>query len=310
MKKESAAEEIRMTDLPDYDGLFEKNRREKNVSLRILYSFFSEHKKHFLIAQFYFLLKNAPVWLLPLISASVINLAARPEGSSVWDFAVLGITALVLVLQNVWSHVKYAMHNNLALRHISAGIRNSLIRKLQQLSITYHKDIETGRLQSKFLRDVEAVEGLNRQVFENVITTVISLIITIIITLTKSWVIMLFYLVVIPVNLLLINLFRKRMRQENRQYRTENEQLSARITDMLTMIPVTKAHGLENTEIDRLSNNIRHVASSGLQMDETVAKFGSWNWVIGAFAISSSSFAIYSMASSGVLGKSPSRSLA
>lgn len=280
MKKETATEELRMTDLPDYDGLFEKNRKEKNVSLRILYSFFSEHKKHFLIAQFYFLLKNAPVWILPLITSSVINLAAKPEGSTVWDFAVLGALALVLVLQNVWSHVKYAMHNNRALRHISAGIRNSLIRKLQQLSITYHKDIETGRLQSKFLRDVEAVEGLNRQVFEHVITTVISLVVTIFITLTKSWVIMLFYLVVIPVNLLLINLFRKRMRRENRQYRTENEQLSARITDMLTMIPVTKAHGLEETEIDRLSSNIRHVASSGLQMDETVAKFGSWNWVI------------------------------
>ena len=47
------------------------------------------------------------------------------------------------------------------------------------------------------------------------------------------------------------------------------------------MIPVTKAHGLEETEIGRLSSNIRHVASSGLQMDETVAKFGSWNWVVG-----------------------------
>ena len=281
MKKENITDELRMPELPDYDGLFEKNRREKNVSLRILFSFFSEHKKHFLIAQLYFLLKNAPVWIMPLITAEVINLAAKPEGSSVWDFVILGVVSLVLILQNVWSHVKYAMHNNHALRHISAGIRNSLIRKLQQLSITYHKDIETGRLQSKFLRDVEAVEGLNRQVFEHVLTTVISLIVTIFITLSKSWVIMLFYLVVIPVNLLLINFFRGRMRKENRQYRTENEQLSARITDMLTMIPVTKAHGLEETEIGRLSSNIRHVASSGLQMDETVAKFGSWNWVVG-----------------------------
>ncbi len=280
MKKDTIAEEFRNQELPDYDGLFEKNRREKNVSLRILYSFFVEHKKHFLIAQLYFLLKNAPAWILPLITAEVINLAASPEGSSPLDFLILGLLALVLLLQNVWSHVKYAMHNNRALRHISAGVRNSLIKKLQQLSITYHKDIETGRLQSKFLRDVEAVEGMNRQFFENVIPTVISIIVTIVITLTKSWFIMLFYLVVIPINLLLINFFRARMRRENRQYRNENEQLSARITDMLTMIPVTKAHGLETTEINRISNNIRHVASSGLQMDETVARFGSWNWVV------------------------------
>lgn len=281
MKKDTIAEEFRNQELPDYDGLFEKNRQKKNVSARILYSFFVEHKKHFLIAQFYFLIKNSPTWILPLITAEIINLAASPEGSSPWDFLRLGLLALVLLLQNVWTHVRYAMHINRALRHISAGIRNSLIKKLQQLSITYHKDIETGRLQSKFLRDVEAVEGMNRQLFDHVISTIISVIITICITLTKSWFIMLFYLVVIPVNLLLINFFRGRMRRENRQYRTENEQLSARITDMLTMIPVTKAHGLENTEIDRIGDNIRHVASSGLQMDKTTAKFGSWHWVVG-----------------------------
>ena len=281
MKKDTIAEEFRNQELPDYDGLFEKNRQKKNVSARILYSFFVEHKKHFLIAQFYFLIKNSPTWILPLITAEIINLAASPEGSSPWDFLRLGLLALVLLLQNVWTHVRYAMHINRALRHISAGIRNSLIKKLQQLSITYHKDIETGRLQSKFLRDVEAVEGMNRQLFDHVISTIISVIITICITLTKSWFIMLFYLVVIPVNLLLINFFRGRMRRENRQYRTENEQLSARITDMLTMIPVTKAHGLENTEIDRIGDNIRHVASSGLQMDRTTAKFGSWHWVVG-----------------------------
>ncbi|MBQ5362694.1 MAG: hypothetical protein IIU63_05030, partial [Clostridia bacterium] len=90
MKKENITDELRMPELPDYDGLFEKNRREKNVSLRILFSFFSEHKKHFLIAQLYFLLKNAPVWIMPLITAEVINLAAKPEGSSVWDFVILG----------------------------------------------------------------------------------------------------------------------------------------------------------------------------------------------------------------------------
>lgn len=280
MQDKTVVEERMIEDLPDYDGLFEKNRQKKNVSARILFSFFSEHKKHFLLAQFFYLLKNAPVWILPLITSSVINLATKPETATVWDFVSLGLLAFALIFQNVWTHVWYAMQNNRALRHISAGIRNSLIRKLQQLSITYHKDIETGRLQSKFLRDVESVEGLNRQIFEVVVPTIISLIVTIAITLSKSRIIMLFYVVVIPVSLLLISAFREKMRSENRQYRSVNEQLSARITDMLTMIPVTKAHGLENTEIHRLGSNILHVEASGLELDKTVAKFGSLHWVV------------------------------
>ena len=40
---------------------------------------------------------------------------------------------------------------------------NTLIKKLQHLSVTYHKEIESGRIQSKFLRDIEAIEFLNNQ---------------------------------------------------------------------------------------------------------------------------------------------------
>ena len=39
-------------------------------------------------------------------------------------------------------------------------LREALIVKLQQLSITYHKEMQSGRLQSKIMRDVEQVQTL------------------------------------------------------------------------------------------------------------------------------------------------------
>lgn len=39
-------------------------------------------------------------------------------------------------------------------------MRKALIRKLQQLSIAYHVETQSGRLQSKIMRDAEAVETL------------------------------------------------------------------------------------------------------------------------------------------------------
>ena len=40
-----------------------------------------------------------------------------------------------------------------------------MIVKLQQLSITYHKEMQSGRLQSKIMRDVEQVQTLASQIF-------------------------------------------------------------------------------------------------------------------------------------------------
>lgn len=59
----------------------------------------------------------------------------------------------------------YTSYKSLATRYAETGLRKALIRKLQQLSISYHVETQSGRLQSKIMRDVEAVEGLSTQLF-------------------------------------------------------------------------------------------------------------------------------------------------
>lgn len=57
---------------------------------------------------------------------------------------------------------------------------------------------------------------------------------------------------IIPINVFVVYLFRNGISTTNRRFRKETENISAKVSNMLDMIPVTKAHGLENEEISAL----------------------------------------------------------
>mgnify|MGYP003335635765 CR=1 FL=1 len=49
---------------------------------------------------------------------------------------------------------------------------------------------------------------------------------------------------------------------------------------MLEMLAVTKAHGLEKTEIASVQKDINSGKGSAMEVDKVSAKFGAWVWVI------------------------------
>lgn len=89
-----------------------------------------------------------------------------------------------------------------------------------------------------------------------------------------------FFAAVIPINVIVVYMFRNSMKDANRTFRKENENISAKVSSMIDMIPVTKAHGLENEEINALENKINELKTQGLLVDKINAYFGSVTWVV------------------------------
>ncbi|MBQ3195015.1 MAG: ABC transporter ATP-binding protein [Clostridia bacterium] len=266
--------------IPDYQSLFEDDPNHTGGGGRVLRKLLKENRRKIYISSLYYIIKASPVWIIPVVTASVINAVTGGGGgvmSKVWMYMGL---LLVLLLQNIPMHVMYARYTDSMLRTVGAGLRNTLIKKLQHLSISYHKEIESGRVQSKFMRDVEAIEFLNAQLIKSVLPSIIGIAVSMGITIYKSPMVALFFLAVVPVNVILVRVFNKRMRETNRHFRKESEDISAKVATMLEMIPVTKAHGLESLEIHNLEENITKLKLSGLMLDKTNAYFGSITWVI------------------------------
>ncbi len=266
--------------IPDYEPLFEDDPKHTGGGMRVLKGLLKQNRRKILISSLLYIIKASPVWIIPVITASIINQVSTygSEGmKTVW--AYMGLLA-VLLAQNIPMHILYSKYTDSILRTVGAGLRNTLIKKLQHLSISYHKEIESGRVQSKFMRDIEAIEFLNAHLIKSVLPSVIGIAVSMGITIYKSPFVALFFLAVVPANVILVRVFNKRMRETNRHFRKESEDISAKVATMLEMIPVTKAHGLESHEIQNLEENITKLKRSGLQLDRVNAYFGSITWVI------------------------------
>ena len=123
------------------------------------------HKWRLLLSAVFFAIKVSPTWIIPIITANLINIAvAQPDNAS-HLIVVNAIIAAVVLILNIPFHMLHIKYFSLARRNVEAGLRGAMIRKLQQLSISFHKEMQSGRIQSKVMRDVEAVEALSSQIF-------------------------------------------------------------------------------------------------------------------------------------------------
>ena len=267
--------------LPDYEPLFnETTASSGKFPFKIILKTLRAGRIRLIVSYLFFIIQACPVWLSPIITANIINAFVSPTPESKGIIIGNLIAFCLLIMINVPCYIIYARHMNKTLRNIGAGFRNTLIKKLQHLSITYHKNMESGRLQSKFLRDIETIENFYTLLLKNVLTCLLYVIAMCAICIYKSWIVSLFYLVVIPANIMLARIFKKRMERENHSFRSENEHMSAKVTTMIEMLPVTKAHGLEDEEISKIEETIKRHRKSGVILDKTQALFGSVAWAI------------------------------
>ena len=266
--------------IPDYEALFteEGGSRKGNGFLKRV---FRRDRGKLLYSSLVYIIKASPIWIMPLVTGDVIDLiTGRPEGYLL-RVVIDAIIFAVMVAQNVPTNMWYSAITNKMIRNTTAGIKSSVIRKLQRLSITYHREMEGGKIQSKFLRDIDNVDMYYRNVVQVVIPNLIGAVISVIISLQKSPLVTLFFVAVIPLNILNAMLYRKKMRRFNSRFRVENEKMSAKLTVMLQMLSLTKAHGLETSETVAMRSRIDSVTRAGLELDKTNASFGALTWVIG-----------------------------
>ncbi len=232
-----------------------------------------------LLAYVFFIIKHSPAWVVPIIIANIVDLAVTPTEDPVRTLWLNLAIGLVVVVQNVLTAMLYNRLFSRALRDVEAKLRSNLVRKLQMLSISFYKRFESGRIQSKIIRDVEGIVVLARQISNGMVPILISMVIVLGITLYKKPVIALFFAASIPISFLLVRSFRKNIRTGNRDYRCQLEKMSSQVSDMVEMLPVTKAHGLEEVEISRINHSLKRIRDIGYQLDMTTTLFGASSWI-------------------------------
>lgn len=260
-------------------ALLETFRRNEGSSLKTLIGIYKGHYLKLFFSILFFAIKHSPVWVLPIVTSNIINVATeRPDNSG----AIILINALIMsffVIQNIFTNYIHTWLYAKTVRNVERGLRSSLVRKLQQLSITYHNEMQSGRLQSKIMRDVEQIETLSSQIFITVLSILLNVFVAFGVVIFKSLTVFLFFLATIPVAVCLMVTFRSKIKRYNADFRKEMEETSVKVMEMVELIPVTRAHALERQETQKMDHQLGNVAEKGLKLDMIQTYFSSISWV-------------------------------
>ncbi|MBQ7348213.1 MAG: ABC transporter ATP-binding protein [Clostridia bacterium] len=248
--------------------------------VKILLKIHKRYIKELLLSLFFYTIKTLPCIFLPVITAKLINLVVTPTEHLAQTMSLYIVLMVVLFLINIPMQRLYIKYYSIVSRMIEAGLRGALVRKLQQLSISFHKEMQSGRIQSKLIRDVETIQSLSDNLFSTLPGIVINAVTALVIVLHNNLTVFWFFLLCIPCSVITVKAFLKPIDKTNKKFRKEMEHTSANITDMIEMTPITRAHALEEMEIRKITSNLSLLANTGFRRDMIHALFGSVSWVL------------------------------
>lgn len=268
---------------PNHVTLLERRYQGENPfrTLMVLYS-----GDYWKLAQavVLYIIKHSGVWAMPLVTANIIDVVSAPDKhrlAELWLY--IGVLAVIFVL-NIPTHYLFIRRVSTATRNMETKLRAALAHRLQHLSMNFIHRRTTGTLQTKLLRDVEVLQQLTMNLFRIVPSAVVTLVFALVVTALRAPQFLLFYLLTIPTSVIVVKLLHAAIQARNRDFRVQVEDMSSSLIEMLHLIPVTRAHGAENTELRRVGQKLDHVREAGLRLDSINAIFGATAWV--AFRIS------------------------
>lgn len=225
-----------------------------------------------------FPIKDCPQWLMPVITASVIDIVV--VGGPRQALLVWGAIAFVALAQNYPTHVLWTKLFMGSVRSLGADLRNALTARFQSLSIGYHTNVSSSLVQTKVVRDVENIELMLQQVTHAVLAQTMVITGAIVMTAISMPYFLPVYALTIPLAVLMRSLLGARSRRRNEAFRRDIEQFSSRVGEMATLMQITRAHGVEHTAQERVAESAEGLRTSGYALDLLNGRFQSLSWVV------------------------------
>jgi ATP-binding cassette subfamily B protein len=254
----------------------EHRYRGENPFRTLLY-LFEEQKLRVAIAFILFCIKHSPSWVIPLLTANIIDIISQHKRATEL-FINIGIL-VVVTLQNWPTNVLYVRFQSRAIREVENRLRSALVERMQQLSMGFYLRTNAGVLQTKIVRDVENIEQMVRNLSDGGFTAINGAVGAVLITSLKVPMFLPFFLILGPCCAFLIIKLRHKLNSRNEIFRSEIEDMSARVNEMTTLIPITRAHGLEQNALQTMYLSFSNVKRAGLSLDAFNANFNALAWV-------------------------------
>ncbi|WP_353808530.1 ABC transporter ATP-binding protein [Agromyces sp. SYSU T00194] len=224
-----------------------------------------------------FAVKDSANWGIPLITAAAIDVVVA--GGPLDSIGVLALIALVLLGQVYPTHLLFTRLYMSMVRSIAVTLRSTVTSRLQALSIGYYARTSAALMQSKVVRDVENVELMFGQIGNPVGSATMIFIGAIVMTAINVPQFLPVYALTLPLGIGVWWAMRRKAHRRNEAFRLQMEQYARRVGEMTALMPITRAHGLEQISFDRVAHDAEGVRDRGLRLDMINGHFGAASWI-------------------------------
>ncbi|ARV61098.1 ABC transporter [Nostocales cyanobacterium HT-58-2] len=250
-----------------------------HAPLRTLLLLYSHDWDKLALSMVFYVIKHSPEWIRPVVIANIIDIISRPQEHSLTQLWLNGAILGISIVQNIPTHYLHIMTLSAATRQMETNLRNSITQQLQELSIGFYKQRSMGVLQAKLLRDVEEIQLLTSSIFQFLPSALLTIVIAIAITATRAWRFLFFFAATVPTAVILVQVLKTPIQQRNHIFRRQMEAMSSHLIEMIKLVPVTRAHGIEETEIERTQQRLNSVKRAAMRLDGINAITNASSWV-------------------------------
>ncbi len=241
------------------------------------------YKGHYLktiLAVLFCVLQLSASMYVPIAVSNIIDALVATTDNRVQTILInLGIVAGLLLI-NYPMQIWYRQYNFDTRRSVQAQLRTALVAKLQALTISFNKRMASGRIQTKIFANVDTIQGLYSFytiVLPHIIVNL--LVIVTVMILRGRWLLLLFFCVCAPLFLLCSLPLKEKIKKYSREHRVQNEAVNSDVLDMVDLIPVTRAHALEQYEMHKMAKKFAEFSKVGYTLDMTTNTFAVRNWL-------------------------------
>ena len=216
------------------------------------------------------LIQVAPPWII----RTGINNAVDGNVGTAWYFVGLG--AVFLSVHLVQALVSYLQ--TISLRRVEQGVirdlRNDVFRHLQDLSLKFYDNRETGELMSRLLSDVNRMEAGLVGGLVGILRDLAVFAWLIVLVFYLNWRLAILAVAVVPVMGVAAYFFNIRARAIWRRMREKMADISVAVHENISGTRIVKAFGREDDAVSNFKNHTDETYSLSLRATSMMAMFG------------------------------------
>jgi ABC-type multidrug transport system fused ATPase/permease subunit len=188
----------------------------------------------------------------------------------VWPIVVYALANLLWWPVHGWFTVQAFNAAQRLTREAVARLRRLIVDQLQRMSLSYFARQGAGAVSNQVTVDMGRVEGLLNVVASSMLVSAVLALGSVIWLAFQSPLLLLVALSVIPPQILIMRLMRRRLDHLNKQAQRSGEGFSSRMVEFVAGMRLTKSYGNEAMVTGRLKDSIEEMRRAGLEASVTM----------------------------------------